>query len=86
LLSISLLLREKRPTSAEWGRHGAFCCFLRGINLGKRRPPVSQLKELFEEMGLDEVETFQNLTSSNVETAAMVSSIQATVNCANFPL
>ena len=40
-----------------------FVAFLRGINLGKRRPPGSQLKERFEEMGFDEVETFQTLTS-----------------------
>ncbi len=41
-----------------------FVAFLRGINLGKRRPPMSQLKELFEEMGFDEVETF--IASGNV--------------------
>ncbi|MBA3832180.1 MAG: DUF1697 domain-containing protein [Chthoniobacterales bacterium] len=28
------------------------------MNLGKRRLPMSQLKELFEELGLAEVETF----------------------------
>ena len=32
--------------------------------MGKRRPPMSQLKALFEELGLDEVETF--IASGNV--------------------
>jgi uncharacterized protein (DUF1697 family) len=41
-----------------------YVAFLRGINLGKRRPPMSQLRELFEEMGFDEVETF--IASGNV--------------------
>jgi uncharacterized protein (DUF1697 family) len=35
-----------------------YIAFLRGINLGKRRLPMSQLKALFEELGFDDVETF----------------------------
>jgi uncharacterized protein (DUF1697 family) len=42
-------------------RHVAF---LRGINLGKRRPPMARLKALFEEMGFREVATF--IASGNV--------------------
>jgi uncharacterized protein (DUF1697 family) len=38
--------------------------FLRGINLGKRRPPMSQLKALFEEIGFGDVATF--IASGNV--------------------
>jgi len=30
-----------------------YIAFLRGINLGKRRLPMSQLKDLFEELGFD---------------------------------
>jgi uncharacterized protein (DUF1697 family) len=41
-----------------------YIAFLRGINLGKRRLPMSQLKALFEELGFDEVETF--IASGNV--------------------
>lgn len=41
-----------------------YVAFLRGMNLGKRRLPMSQLKELFEELGLAEVETF--IASGNV--------------------
>lgn len=41
-----------------------YVAFLRGINLGKRRPPMSQLKALFEEMGFTKVETF--IASGNV--------------------
>jgi uncharacterized protein (DUF1697 family) len=41
-----------------------YVAFLRGINLGKRRLPMSQLKELFEELGFGEVETF--IASGNV--------------------
>lgn len=42
-------------------RHVAF---LRGINLGRRRPPMPRLKSLFEELGFDEVDTF--IASGNV--------------------
>lgn len=42
-------------------RHVAF---LRGINLGKRRPPMSQLRELFSRLGFEQVETF--IASGNV--------------------
>jgi uncharacterized protein (DUF1697 family) len=38
--------------------------FLRGINLGKRRLPMSRLKALFEELGLSDVATF--IASGNV--------------------
>jgi uncharacterized protein (DUF1697 family) len=41
-----------------------YIAFLRGINLGKRRLPMSRLKALFEELGFDEVETF--IASGNV--------------------
>jgi uncharacterized protein (DUF1697 family) len=41
-----------------------FVAFLRGINLGKRRPPMQRLKRLFEELGFGEVETF--IASGNV--------------------
>jgi uncharacterized protein (DUF1697 family) len=41
-----------------------YVAFLRGINLGKRRPPMTQLKALFEEMGFGEVATF--IASGNV--------------------
>lgn len=41
-----------------------YVAFLRGINLGRRRPPMSQLKSLFEELGFTEVETF--IASGNV--------------------
>lgn len=35
-----------------------YVAFLRGIGLGKRRPPMSQLKALFEEIGFGDVATF----------------------------
>jgi len=41
-----------------------YVAFLRGMNLGKRRLPMSQLKGLFEELGFEEVETF--IASGNV--------------------
>jgi uncharacterized protein (DUF1697 family) len=41
-----------------------YVAFLRGINLGQRRPPMSRLRALFGEMGFDEVETF--IASGNV--------------------
>jgi uncharacterized protein (DUF1697 family) len=41
-----------------------YIAFLRGINLGKRRLPMSRLRVLFEELGFDEVETF--IASGNV--------------------
>lgn len=41
-----------------------YIAFLRGINLGKRRPAMSQLREIFEAMGFAEVETF--IASGNV--------------------
>ncbi len=41
-----------------------YVAFLRGINLGRRRPPMSQLRELFEELGFAEVATF--IASGNV--------------------
>jgi|SRR5690606_36795075 len=41
-----------------------YVAFLRGINLGKRRPPMSQLKSLFEELGFEDVATF--IASGNV--------------------
>ena len=41
-----------------------YIAFLRGINLGKRRLPMSQLRDLFEELGFDDVETF--IASGNI--------------------
>lgn len=41
-----------------------YVAFLRGINLGKRRPPMSRLRELFDELGFANVETF--IASGNV--------------------
>jgi uncharacterized protein (DUF1697 family) len=41
-----------------------YIAFLRGINLGQRRLPMSQLKTLFEKLGFDAVETF--IASGNV--------------------
>jgi uncharacterized protein (DUF1697 family) len=41
-----------------------YVAFLRGINLGKRRPPMARLKALFEELGFGRVETF--IASGNV--------------------
>jgi uncharacterized protein (DUF1697 family) len=41
-----------------------YVAFLRGINLGNRRLPMSRLKALFEELGFDAVETF--IASGNV--------------------
>jgi uncharacterized protein (DUF1697 family) len=41
-----------------------YVAFLRGINLGRRRPPMSELKRLFEELGFSDVATF--IASGNV--------------------
>ncbi|HXN35085.1 MAG TPA: DUF1697 domain-containing protein [Opitutaceae bacterium] len=41
-----------------------YVALLRGINLGRRRLPMSRLKALFEELGLGGVETF--IASGNV--------------------
>jgi uncharacterized protein (DUF1697 family) len=41
-----------------------FVAFLRGINLGKRRLPMSRLVEIFEQIGHTEVKTF--IASGNV--------------------
>lgn len=41
-----------------------YVAFLRGINLGNRRPPMSRLKELFEELKFKHVATF--IASGNV--------------------
>ena len=41
-----------------------YVALLRGINLGKRRPPMARLKALFEELGFSAVETF--IASGNV--------------------
>ncbi len=41
-----------------------YVAFLRGINLGNRRLPMSRLKELFEELGFADVKTF--IASGNV--------------------
>jgi uncharacterized protein (DUF1697 family) len=52
-----------------------YIAFLRGINLGKRRLQMSRLKELFEELGFDEVETF--IASGNVLFSSNVKNTQA---------
>jgi uncharacterized protein (DUF1697 family) len=41
-----------------------YIAFLRGMNLGKRRVPMSRLKALFEDLEFDAVETF--IASGNV--------------------
>jgi uncharacterized protein (DUF1697 family) len=41
-----------------------YVALLRGMNLGNRRLPMSRLKELFEELGFERVETF--IASGNV--------------------
>ncbi len=41
-----------------------YVAFLRGINLGKRRIEMARLRELFEQLKLDDVETF--IASGNV--------------------
>ncbi|MFI5356134.1 MAG: DUF1697 domain-containing protein [Opitutales bacterium] len=41
-----------------------FVAFLRGINLGRRRPPMAELQRLFEELGFADVATF--IASGNV--------------------
>lgn len=41
-----------------------YIAFLRGMNLGKRRLPMSKLKALFAELSFDDVETF--IASGNV--------------------
>lgn len=41
-----------------------YVALLRGINLGKRRPPMARLRALFEELGFGAVETF--IASGNV--------------------
>ena len=52
-----------------------YIAFLRGMNLGKRRLPMSRLKELFEELGFDEVETF--IASGNVLFSSKVKDTQS---------
>jgi uncharacterized protein (DUF1697 family) len=48
-----------------------YIAFLRGINLGKRRLPMSRLKALVEELGFAQVETF--IASGNVVFSSQVS-------------
>ena len=52
-----------------------YVAFLRGINLGKRRPPMSHLKELFEKLGFGDVETF--IASGNVIFSSKVTETSA---------
>lgn len=52
-----------------------YIAFLRGMNLGKRRLPMSRLKKLFEELGFDEVETF--IASGNVLFSSKVKDTQS---------
>lgn len=59
-----------------------YAAFLRGINLGRRRPPMAQLRDLFVEMGFTNVSTF--IASGNVlfdaeepDVASMEASVSA---------
>jgi len=52
-----------------------YIAFLRGINLGKRRLPMSRLKDLFDELGYAEVETF--IASGNVLFSSKVTETSA---------
>src|SRR5450432_525635 len=52
-----------------------YIAFLRGMNLGKRRLPMSRLKELFEELGFDDVGTF--IASGNVLFSSKVTDTRA---------
>jgi len=57
-----------------------YVAFLRGINLGKRRMPMSRLMALFQELGFDCVETF--IASGNVlfsARAAEISQLEARI-------
>jgi uncharacterized protein (DUF1697 family) len=59
-----------------------YVAFLRGINLGKRRPPMTQLRGLFEELGFTGVETFIAsgnviFTDQNANASALESKIEA---------
>ena len=52
-----------------------YIAFLRGMNLGKRRLPMSRLKELFEELDFGQVETF--IASGNVLFSSKVKDAQS---------
>jgi uncharacterized protein (DUF1697 family) len=54
----------ERAVSAGESAAERYVAFLRGINLGKRRPPMSRLRALFREMAFEDVETF--IASGNV--------------------
>jgi len=57
-----------------------YIAFLRGMNLGNRRLPMSRLKSLVEELGFDDVATF--IASGNVlfsSTAADVERLEARI-------
>lgn len=56
--------RSMKTAFAKQKAGSRYVAFLRGINLGKRRPPMTQLKALFEEMGFGDVATF--IASGNV--------------------
>ncbi|HEY1770369.1 MAG TPA: DUF1697 domain-containing protein [Chthoniobacterales bacterium] len=62
--------RAKKTQVICWARRVAsltmprYVAFLRGINLGKRRPAMSELRKLFEELRFSQVETF--IASGNV--------------------
>lgn len=51
-------------STSKISKTNRYVAFLRGINLGRRRPPMSQLKSLFENLGFADVETF--IASGNV--------------------
>lgn len=51
-----------------------YVAFLRGINLGKRRVAMSQLKTLFEELGFEDVATF--IASGNVLFTSKATSVK----------
>jgi uncharacterized protein (DUF1697 family) len=60
-LSVSLTLRTLLPIIEVMSRQAAF---LRAINVGGRTVKMLQLRQIFEEMGLENVETF--IASGNV--------------------
>ena len=60
-----------------------YVAFLRGINVGKRRLPMGQLKSAFQAMGFAEVSTF--IASGNVIFSSKKSpeAIEAIIKAAN---
>lgn len=69
--------RPKRSPASTKARGASvrYVALLRGINLGKRRPPMTELKALFEELGFEDVATF--IASGNVVFASQSSNAAA---------